>query len=73
MGKLIDITETIAWRNFRKRCNIKDIVEQREVNKDLLRYIERLEKQIVNLHDRINKLECELVKLQLFEEVEKNG
>ena len=55
---IIDITNSIRWRNDNKRAtSIKNFYEQCHTNSILLRYIDCLEDQIMDLEKRLEDLE----------------
>ena len=52
-----NITTTVKWRNLVSKVKGKPSNEQNVINDKLLSYISELEEQIVELNDKVSKLE----------------
>ena len=55
-----NITTTVKWRNLVNKVKGKPSNEQNVINDKLLSYISELEEQIVELNDKVSKLEKQI-------------
>lgn len=55
-----NITTTVKWRNLVSKVKGKPSNEQNVINDKLLSYISELEEQIIELNDKVSKLEKQI-------------